>query len=318
MSKSQRSYCFTSFAESAPKFGDRLRYLVYQREKAPTTGKLHWQGYAEFHDKLTVNTFKQQIGDNTAHIEIRRGNREEAKKYCMKSDTRVSGPYEIGDWNSGGQGSRNDLRMIARLAVQFDDVYLLDNHPEILFKYEKWISKVRQIEQQRKSREYMNTYLNAKLNEWQEKWIKYINDQNERQILWITDSQGGKGKTYLSKYLIAKKNAIRFTNGRTADISAAYNYEEIVIFDFARSCEERINYQIIEDLKNGMLFDSKYKSRTKYFKPPKVVIMANFDPMTEKLSSDRWVILNTSGNEIKKEKTPEITNEMLLSLLSPL
>lgn len=300
MSKSQRAYCFTSYKSECPQFGDRCRYLIYQQEKCPSTGKLHWQGYAEFNDKITMNTLKSQIGDNSAHCEIRHGTRDQAREYCRKLNTRESGPFEFGDWNKGGQGSRNDLRRIAELARDHDDVWFLDNEPELLYKYDKWISKVRNIESMRQASIYVNKFYNATFNKWQQEWIKYIESQNDRQILWINDSLGGKGKTFFSKHLIAKYNAIRFTNGKTADISAAYNYQPIVVFDFARSCEDRINYQIIEDLKNGMIFDSKYKSRCKYFEPPKVIIMANFAPQTEKLSSDRWVILNPAAESNNK------------------
>lgn len=295
MSYSQRSYCFTSFSESKPTFGDKIRYMIYQQEKCPKSGKLHWQGYAELKNKLTLKSFQLEIGDEKAHIEKRMGTREQARLYCCKQNTRTKGPFEMGNWSSGGQGARTDLRDIAEMARSHDDLWFLDNEPEILYKYERWINKVRFLEQERKKKEYIDSHLTAKLNKWQEEWMTYIHNQNDRQITWVNDSQGGKGKTFFSKYLIAKEKAIRFTNGRTADITAAYNYEPIVIFDFARSCEERINYQIIEDLKNGMLFNSKYKSHTKYFAPPKVIIMANFAPQKDKLSQDRWVILEPAA-----------------------
>lgn len=294
MSKSSRHICFTTYITDRPPVyrEDEMRYIIYQQERCPSSGRHHWQGYVEFKRKITFNTMKEIFNDNTIHLEMRQGTRDEAREYCRKSNTQIIPAVEFGTWSAGGQGSRNDLRKIAQLAIKHDDIYLLDNHPEILYKYEKWISKVRSIEDMRKASIYVNKFYNCSLNKQQKEWDEYLDNQNERQILWIHDSQGGTGKTFFSKHLIAKKNAIRFTNGRTADISAAYNYNPIVVFDFARSCEDRINYQIIEDLKNGMLFDSKYKSKCKYFTPPKVVIMANFMPHTEKLSKDRWVILN--------------------------
>jgi len=54
MSKSQRSYCFTSFNETEPKFQEGVRYLIFQKEKCPETKRTHYQGYAEFTKKITI------------------------------------------------------------------------------------------------------------------------------------------------------------------------------------------------------------------------------------------------------------------------
>jgi hypothetical protein len=120
----------------------------------------------------------------------------------------------------------------------------------------------------------------------------HLRKHNERQITWVNDPVGNNGKTWLAKYLLINQNAAYFTNSRSADVCYSYNREEIIIFDLTRSLEGHVNYSIIEQLKNGILFSSKYKSKTKVFEIPKIIIMANFKPDETKLSQDRWDILN--------------------------
>lgn len=284
-----RSWTFTSYSESAPEFCDKIRYLGYQQERCPTTGKLHWQGYLELFNSMRLSGVKKLLGDNSIHLEKRRGTRDEARNYCIKDETRVSGPFEFGNWISG-QGCRTDLiKLVSDIESGKTDYELLKSDPEIVYKYMKFIKHTRHIVNEHNNLTYLNdNFVNITYNSYQKEIIKHIEDQDDRKITWITDIEGNKGKTYLSKHLIASRGAIRFTNGKTSDIAYAYNSQPIVVFDFARTCEDRINYQVIEDLKNGMIFSGKYESACKIFKPPKIVIMANFEPKFTSLSLDRW------------------------------
>ena len=116
-----RHYCFTSFDDDAPTKGDKVRYLVYQYEKAPETGRMHWQGYAEFTTPLRISAAKRELGIDKCHLETRRGSREQAREYCMvkvykgKDKGVEAGPYEEGEWDGGGQGKRNDVAIVAKM-----------------------------------------------------------------------------------------------------------------------------------------------------------------------------------------------------------
>lgn len=289
-----RSYCFTSYLESKPEFDDELiRYLVFQQETCPSTGRKHWQGYVEFFKPTSIKRCQITLNIGNSHCEKRMGTRPEARLYCMKDNTQFSKFEEFGEFESGGQGTRNDLReLINNIEAGKSDYELIIESPEIVNKYMKFIKHTRHILNEHKSELFMKSnFENVNLNKMQNEVITHLDKQNDRQITWVYDSNGNTGKTFLSKHLIAKHNAIRFTNGRTQDISYAYKNNPIVVFDFARSCEERINYQVIEDLKNGMLFSSKYESSCKIFAPPKIVIMANFLPKMENMSKDRWDLI---------------------------
>lgn len=293
-----RSYMFTSYLETLPEYDDELvRYLTFQGEICPTTNRKHWQGYVEFYKPCSIRRCQITLNIGNSHCDKRRGTREEARKYCQdRTKLTFDKIYEFGDFSAGGQGTRNDLKsLINKIEAGATDYELIKESPETVNKYMKFIKHTRHVLNEHKSEIYMkDNFSEVKLNDMQNEVIKHLDNQNDRQITWVFDSVGNTGKTFLAKHLIAKRGAIRFTNGRTQDISYAYKNNPIVVFDFARSCEERINYQIIEDLKNGMLFSSKYESSCKIFAPPKIVIMANFQPKLETLSADRWDIINLS------------------------
>lgn len=100
-----RNYCFTAFAlldwESI-----KCDYIIIGHEKCPKTGKIHYQGYVEFENGITLKNAKARFGDDTVHFEQRKGNQKQAIEYCQKD----------GDFEEYGkkkkQGDRNDLTRI--------------------------------------------------------------------------------------------------------------------------------------------------------------------------------------------------------------
>jgi len=74
-----------------------------------------------------------------------------------------------------------------------------------------------------------------------------------------------------------KHKATVLNNGAFNDIAMALpNDPKIVIFNFSRGLEERVNYNAIEAVKDGLIFSGKYESKTKIFNSPHVVIFCNF------------------------------------------
>lgn len=115
----RRDFAVTFWQERFPverlqKYKERIRYAVFQKEKCPTTGRIHWQTYIEFRTPQYVNFVKDNIfKDPTCHVQFRKGanSRIKCRYYCMKTRTRVpgteSGPFEFGNWVKDGQ--RTDL-----------------------------------------------------------------------------------------------------------------------------------------------------------------------------------------------------------------
>lgn len=114
---------------------------------------------------------------------------------------------------------------------------------------------------------------------------------DDRTIIWYYDPQGGKGKTRFAKYMAIKHGATILNNGAFKDIAQALPDDpKIVIFNFSRDLQERVNYNAIEAVKDGLVFSAKYESRTKIFNCPHVVIFANFPPDKSRMTADRWDI----------------------------
>jgi len=83
-----------------------VKYAVYQ-EEVGDAGTPHYQGYVELASTRQLSFMKKLIPG--AHFQMRAGTAQQARDYCMKQDTRVSGPYEHGVWVEPAQGKRTDL-----------------------------------------------------------------------------------------------------------------------------------------------------------------------------------------------------------------
>lgn len=74
-----------------------IQYSIWQVEVCPDTSRRHLQGYIVFNNRKRLDTIKKLFGDNTLHLEKRRGTHQEAKEYCSKDESRESGPFSVGD-----------------------------------------------------------------------------------------------------------------------------------------------------------------------------------------------------------------------------
>nr|WAE42741.1 MAG: replication associated protein [Cressdnaviricota sp.] len=106
-----RTLCFTSWdpLQLDPTVWVGCTYAVWQLECAPDTGRLHWQGYAEFDKAMRYSTLHTYDGfaNPPAHFEPRAGTQAQAIAYCSKEDSRVEGPWTFGEPKQ--QGQRTDL-----------------------------------------------------------------------------------------------------------------------------------------------------------------------------------------------------------------
>lgn len=127
--------------------------------------------------------------------------------------------------------------------------------------------------------------------DWQKDVINIITKKpDKRKIYWFWEEIGNIGKSELCKYIYINYKCAFFTNAKTADIAYAYNGEPIVIFDLPRTTEDYFNFNAIEQLKNGMLFSSKYESGAKVFNRPHIIVFANWEPTNASLSKDRLIV----------------------------
>lgn len=118
-----------------------IRYMIVQKERAPSTGKIHWQGYMQ-----TVKSVKHSVVRGWArwHIEATR-NIGASIAYCQKEDTRVDPPIEWGKATTKGQ--RNDILSLRNAIIQGKDFITIadDDHLGcVLAKYTRFHDRYRQ------------------------------------------------------------------------------------------------------------------------------------------------------------------------------
>lgn len=111
MPKQFRNCCITFYTRPNREAceHDDIQYMIYQREKCPKTGNIHWQAYCEFKNRKTMNVIKKHFMDNTIHLEERKGTQKQAIDYCQKHDSRDEGanPRVFGEPRV--QGHRTDI-----------------------------------------------------------------------------------------------------------------------------------------------------------------------------------------------------------------
>lgn len=175
---------------------------------------------------------------------------------------------------------------------------MLLEDPEILHKWNvvrEGANLLRKMSEKEKQLKWVHE---QKLKLWQGQLLSEIDHlrSDDRKVIWVMDTKGGSGKTWFTKYMyrLDQEGTAWLQNGKTHDlikalVDQAYGLKQ-VFFDLCRSNEERINWDVIERVKNGMIMSTKYEVETTIIESPIVVCFANFEPELKKLSLDRWVV----------------------------
>lgn len=304
----------------------KCKYLIVGFEICPETGQRHLQGYIEFKSPLALSTVKSRLdpinkAKSTVHVEAAHKCRDANIAYCKKEESADLGmvaelgykwfervfeetPQEPTDQPlSKGEA---DLRSVVELAQTGTHSLseVASAFPTAALKHASGVKAIIESAKIDCAFEgFKERMTNGVPNSWQREFIGTVIDQpvDNRAVWWIYDTIGGTGKSWLCDYLIATRGAVFFENAKSRDIAHAYNGEPVVVFDLARCSEGKVNYGAIESLKNGRIFSSKYDSKSKYFKPPHVVCLANWPPDRAALSQDRWHIVDLNDQPTGQE-----------------
>lgn len=156
--------------------------------------------------------------------------------------------------------------------------------------FDKITKKIKEVELQNKM---FNEWSTKKLRMWQYTALKRVMEQDDRKVAWICDSLGNNGKSFLGNYLSILYN-FQLYDGQLTTRDLALVLDEAALgicFDVCRSSEHTFDYSVLECLKNGYISTGKYAGRCVRFKPMKIIVFANFYPILNKLSQDRWDLL---------------------------
>lgn len=217
-----------------------------------------------------------------AHLEPMRGTAAQALKYLGKDGKMI---LEEGDPPHQGRTDDNEdfAALVQAIKDGADEKKVLCDFPKIVISHTQGVSYARSILQAPPVH-----FKDHPLYKWQSDVYKcLLAEPDDRLIYFVVDRAGSRGKTWFCRMLMHKHGAAYFTNAKSADVAHAYHGERIVVFDLTRSVEGAVNYSIIEQVKNGVLFSPKYGSITKEFDPPNVCVFMNFEVDETKLTRNR-------------------------------
>lgn len=146
--------------------------------------------------------------------------------------------------------------------------------------------------------EVLASYLSITWKPWQSEILALLDvAADNRSINWYWDADGNSGKSFICKYIFVKYRAI-IADGKKDNVfnqilTSVVEHKirpNVIILDIPRHNREYINYGVIEQIKNGLIYSGKYEGGALAFPSPHIFIFANFEPELHKLSVDRWRI----------------------------
>lgn len=307
----------------------KIDYIIYGCEGLTEDKTPHLQGYLELKSPVRRAGVKKLLdpefgSKSVVHVEPADAPRECNIIYCKKGqqshdefkELGVNGPNYGSDalvtereYRVKKQGKRTDWDKIYD-AIRDEPDYptILRKFPEYAIKYSTGIKTAIEAIHIQNGIALANSEIeNYKPRQWQDRLMAELEKQPDHEkIIWYVDKIGGCGKSTLCDMILAKfKNSMLFENGKTADIAHSWNGEQICLFDFSRSIEGRLNYGVIESIKNGRIYSGKYNGGLKRFGRPHVICFSNFPPDRSQFSEYKWDIreLHPSDKSEFKDET---------------
>lgn len=286
-----------------------ITYVIYQTEVCPTTQRDHVQFYFQAAAQVDWKKAKEWLvkaGYPEDHFDACNGSSDDNKQYCSKEESRKPGgrAAEHGVLREvaakKGQGSREDLKKV-KLAIDegADWQKLLDLHFGTCARHDRFLKDYLEMKRSEKMLTSLKEALSGSiLRPWQQNLLTTLETAPcTRTVHWLWEAAGNAGKTWMSRYCAVMKNALVLQSMKKQDMIhlISKQFSPIVIFDLSRTSEDgavNVVYEVAEVLKNGYICSGKYDSKSFSFAPPHVVVLANFAPDRNKLSQDRWNIIN--------------------------
>ena len=161
----------------------------------------------------------------------------------------------------------------------------------------------------------------VELKPWQKELFEQITKPTDRKIIWVVGKSCGEGKTWFQKYIkymfgrsrVASDISIKAT---TPNICHALTKQplattDIFLFNLGKSKKKSdvVNYEVLEDLKDGDAFASKYNSQQLKIKTPNVVmVFSNEKPDTKQLAMDRWKLFYIENDSLEEKQVVKNEN----------
>lgn len=268
-----------------------VRYLVYGRESAPTTGTRHLQGFFILHSPQRRSFLVNHLF--RAYFAPANGTSEQAASYCKKEND-----FEEFGSLPNEQGKRTDLQQCLEWLDDFittsgrapTEREVATFKPECLLRYRNFM-RIAEL------RAPLPLIQQGEPSAWQRELEEELNSlPNDRSVLFYVDPDGGKGKTWFQQwYYTNHSDKTQLLGvGKRDDMAFAVDAsKEVFLINVPRGGMEYLQYTILEQIKDRMVFSPKYETTMKIIKKKThVVVFCNEMPDMDKMSDDRYDIRN--------------------------
>ena len=153
----------------------------------------------------------------------------------------------------------------------------------------------------------------VQLKPWQESLLEYVQKPCDREIFWVVGKEGNEGKSWFQKYVKSWLGARRVVTGIDIKANNASIFQalrkcpivtaDIFVFNIGKSKKkfEVINYDALENMKDGEAFASKYDSQQLKIRVPNVVmIFSNSPPNISQLAKVRFEVFHIINDQLQK------------------
>jgi hypothetical protein len=193
----------------------QIVYAIWQVEQAPSTRRLHCQAYLRYSCQVPLSTVINYFKDR-AHVELSEGNEEQNIAYCSKDESRVLGPFEIGE--KAKPGKRKDIDVVRDMV-----------------KAGKGMRDIVMV---------ASSYQGMKCAELMQKYMERGRDPaTPPEIRWYYGSTGsGKTRSALEEFPDA------WVSNRNGQWFDGYDAHEVVVFDDFRKdfCEFHVLLRLLD------------------------------------------------------------------------
>ena len=311
-----------SFKNHAENYIDKIKYCEYQfqgnAKELCIFGILHWKNRTTPNntDKLFFN-YSYQWGSLLTSADV-----QVMKKYCRKEEARFieEERVQIGK-DTGIQHYNNQLQAEKKKSQKLEVLEMIRSMGVTEAKInwsaqdgccEAFKSAKKQYDFQMEAKRDKNMIERARQTQWRG-WQKYLVDYlkapvDPREILVVLDKKGNSGKSFLIKNfkILNEEKTCKIGKGKMKDIMHIISKKPLVeniLVDLPRSIHEPVNYEVLEQVKDGEIFSTKYDGREISIDFCRMIIFTNEPLKWESLSRDRWSIMT-----VKEDGTFKVEN----------
>lgn len=140
---------FQKYTELYTEYSDIIRYIIVGKEIAPTTGKMHGQGFIQFKTKRRFNTVKKTLPPGVHLSTMKARDSQQAADYCKKDNHYKEYGTHI------KQGQRTDLEQtLHEIKHGATDYEIASNHGQLFVQYGKRLQHYRQVMLQQQTKQF--------------------------------------------------------------------------------------------------------------------------------------------------------------------